>query len=142
MTVGHLPLGQPRATRFIGYLLVSWAINAIVLGIVAWLFSSVHAGTHRQLIAAAAVFGILNTILKPILRLITFPLAIVTLGLAWFGVSMLMLWLTDLIVSGFDVDGFWTYVGATIVIWLLNLAIDYVMLDLGKSGGSSRILPA
>jgi putative membrane protein len=134
---GSLPF-----TRLIGYLIVSWAINAIVLGVVAWLFSSVHGGTHWQLIAAAAVFGILNTILKPILRLITLPLAIITLGIAWFGVSMLMLWLTDLIVPGFDVDGFWTYVGATIVIWLLNVAIDYLMLDIGKSGGSSRVIPA
>lgn len=113
-----------------------------MLGIVAWLFSSVHGGTRWQLIAAAAVFGILNTILKPIVRLITLPLAILTLGIAWFFVSMLMLWLTDLIVPGFDVDGFWTYVGATIVIWLLNLAIDYVLLDIGKSGRSSRVLPA
>src|SRR5262249_33137496 len=129
-------------TRVIGYLIVSWAINAIVLGIVAWLFSSVHAGTRWQLIAAAAVFGVLNTILKPILRLITLPLAIITLGIAWFGVSMLMLWLTDLIVSGFDVDGFWTYVGATIVIWLLNVAIDYLLLDIGRADGSSRVLAA
>lgn len=142
MGCSHLALRQPRVTRFIGYLIVSWAINAIVLGIVAWIFSSVHGGTHAQLIAAAAVFGVLNTILKPILRLITLPLAILTLGLAWFGVSMLMLWLTDLIVSGFDVDGFWTYVGATIVIWLLNLAIDYAIFDIGKSRGSSRALPA
>ena len=48
---------------------------------------------------AALVFGVLNTILKPILRLLTLPFAIVTLGLAWFFVSMLMLWLTALIVD-------------------------------------------
>jgi putative membrane protein len=142
VTISHLTSRQPRGTRSLGYLIVSWAVNAIVLGIVAWIFSSVHAGTHGQLLAAAAVFGVLNTILKPLLRLITLPLAILTLGLAWFGVSMLMLWLTDLIVSGFDVDGFWTYVGATIVIWLLNVAIDYVIFDIGKSHGSSRVLPA
>ena len=142
MTIAHLPLLQPRVTRFIGYLLLSWAINAIVLGVVAWIFSSVHTGTHWQLLAAAAVFGILNTILKPILRLITLPFAILTLGLAWFGVSMLMLYLTDLIVSGFDVDGFWTYVGATIVIWLLNMAIDVALFDLGKSAKRSQVLPA
>ena len=118
--------------RFLGYLVVSWAINAVILGIVAWIFTDVHAGTHGQLLAAAAVFGILNTIVKPILKLITFPLAILTLGLVWFGVSMLMLWLTDIIVSGFDVHGFWTYVWATIVIWLLNLGIDYLFFGWGR----------
>jgi putative membrane protein len=103
---------------------VTWALNAVVLGIVAWTIDGVHAGTHGQLIAAAAVFGVLNTILKPLLRLVTLPLAILTLGLAWFGVSMLMLWITSALISGFDVDGFWTYVGATIVIWLCNVVID------------------
>jgi putative membrane protein len=110
--------------RFIGYLAVSWAANAVVLAIVAWIFTDVRVSTFGQLLVAAAVFGILNTILKPIMRLITLPFAVVTLGLAWFFVSMLMLWLTDLIVSGFDVKGFWTYVWATVVIWLLNVVID------------------
>ncbi|MFL5929305.1 MAG: phage holin family protein [Gaiellaceae bacterium] len=110
--------------RFVSYLLVSWAVNAVVLAIVAWIFDDVHGGTTVQLLTAAAVFGVLNTILKPIMRLLTLPFAVVTLGLAWFGVSMLMLWLTSVLVSGFDVDGFWTYVWATFVIWLLNVVID------------------
>lgn len=125
------------------WILISWIANAIALAVTAWILSgmSFH-GSVGAVFVSAAIFGVLNTILKPILRLITLPLAILTLGLAWFGVSMLMLWLTDLIVSGFDVDGFWTYVGATIVIWLLNLAIDYAIFDIGKSRGSSHVLPA
>jgi len=124
--------GHPRAPhrpriRFLTYLLVSWIANAVVLGIVAWLFADVHAGTTGQLVVAAAVFGVLNTILKPILRLLTLPFAVITLGLVWFFVSMFMLWLTSLLVSGFDVDGFWTYVWATVVIWLLNVAIDLLL---------------
>jgi putative membrane protein len=110
--------------RLIGHLLVSWLLNAITLGVVAWIFTDVHGGTTGQLLAAAAIFGVLNTILKPILRLVTFPLAVVTLGIAWFFVSMLMLWITDGLVKGFDIDGFWTYVWATIVVWLVNVVID------------------
>ena len=110
--------------RFLGYLVISWLVNAVVLAIVAWVFDDVHRGTTGQLLVAAAIFGVLNTILKPILRLLTLPLAVVTLGLAWFFVSMLMLWITQAIVSGFSVEGFWTYVGATIVIWLCNVVID------------------
>ena len=76
------------------------------------------------MIFAAAVFGVLNTILKPILKLITLPLAILTLGIAWFFVSIFTLWLTVLIVPKFDIDGFWNYVWATIIIWVLNLIVD------------------
>jgi putative membrane protein len=108
-------------------ILLSWAVNALVLAFVAWVFSSVSFDDNTDLIVAAAVFGILNTILKPIALLLTLPLAIVTLGIAWFFVAMFMLWLTQAIVSGFHIDGFWTYVGATIIVWLANLVLDYVL---------------
>jgi putative membrane protein len=100
-------------------------MNAIVLALMGWLLSGVtFHGSAWAVIIAAAVFGVLNTILKPILRLITLPLAFLTLGLAWFFVSLFMLWLTVLIVPKFDIDGFWNYVWATIVIWLLNVVVD------------------
>jgi putative membrane protein len=83
---------------------------------------------------------VLNTILKPILRLVTLPLAIFTLGIAWFFVSMLMLWITDALVKGFDVNGFWTYVGATIVIWLLNVVIDSIAYAWRRSSGQAVAL--
>jgi putative membrane protein len=109
-------------------LAISWAVNAVALGVTGWLLSGVtfhdSAGT---LIFAAAVFGVLNTFLKPILKLLTLPLAIVTLGIAWFAVAMLMLWLTDVIVGKFDINGFWNFVWATIIIWLVNLVLDLVI---------------
>jgi putative membrane protein len=110
--------------RFLGHLLLSWFLNALVLAIVAWTFTDVTRGTTGQLLVAAAIFGILNTILKPILRLITLPLAVITLGLAWFFVSMFMLWITDVLSAGINIHGFWTYVWATVAIWLVNLVID------------------
>ena len=78
------------------------------------------------LLLAAAVFGVLNTVLKPLLRLITLPLAVLTLGIAWFFVSLFMLVLTQWIVSGFDIDGFWTLVAATLIVWVVNLVLDFV----------------
>jgi len=112
----------------IRWLLVSWTANAIVLALTGWLLSGVtFHGSAWAVIAAAAVFGVLNTLLKPILRLLTLPFAIVTLGIAWFFVSMLMLWLTTLIVAKFDIDGFWNYVWATIIIWALNVVVDAIL---------------
>lgn len=112
------------------WLLVSWAVNAIVLGIVGWILGSVtFHGSTSTVIWSALVFGILNTVLKPVLKVITFPLALVTFGLAWFFVSMLMLWLTQSIINGFDIHGFWNYVWATILVWAVNMVVDAVFRD-------------
>jgi putative membrane protein len=89
------------------------------------LLTGVTASGVGAVLVAAAVFGVLNTILKPLLRLVTLPLAILTLGIAWFFVSMLMLVITKAIVSGFDIDGFWTLVGATLIVWIVNVILDY-----------------
>ncbi len=104
---------------------ISWLTNALVLAIVAALLSGVTVDNAGSLLAAAAVFGVLNTLLKPLLRFITLPLAILTLGIAWFFVSLLMLVITKAIVSGFHIDGFWTLVWATLIIWVVNLVLDY-----------------
>ncbi|HEY1511934.1 MAG TPA: phage holin family protein [Solirubrobacteraceae bacterium] len=106
-------------------LLLSWLVNAIVLGVVAAILSKVTVDHFGDVILAAAVFGILNTFLKPLARLLTLPLAILTLGLAWFFVSMLMLYLTQAIVSGFTIHGFWTLVWATIIVWFVNMVLDF-----------------
>jgi putative membrane protein len=105
-------------------LLLSWIVNAVVLAVAAAILSKVTVDHFGDVVLAAAVFGILNTFLKPLARLLTLPLAIITLGIAWFFVSMGMLWLTQAIVSGFSVHGFWTYVWATIIIWFVNMVLD------------------
>lgn len=103
---------------------ISWLTNALVLLVVDAVLNDVHAKNAGSLLAAAAVFGVLNTILKPFLRLVTLPLAILTLGVAWFFVSLLMLVITAHIVSGFHIHGFWTYVEATLMVWAVNVVLD------------------
>jgi putative membrane protein len=103
---------------------ISWLTNALVLAVVVAVLGNVTVANARALILAAAVFGVLNTLLKPMLRLVTFPLAVVTLGAAWFLVSMLMLVLTSDIVHGFHVHGFWTLVAATLIVWIVNMVLD------------------
>ena len=104
---------------------ISWLTNALVLLIVTVLLTGVTSSGAGSLLLAAAVFGVLNTVLKPLLRLITIPLAVLTLGIAWFFVSMLMLVLTKAIVSGFDINGFWTLVAATLIVWVVNVVLDF-----------------
>lgn len=105
---------------------ISWLTNALVLAIVVALLSGAHVRNAGSLLEAAAVFGVLNTMLKPLLRAVSLPLAILTLGAAWFFVSLLMLVITKGIVSGFELHGFWTLVDATLVVWLVNLVLDFI----------------
>ena len=122
----------------IRWLFISWLTNAIALGIAGWILSDMtFHGSGWTLIWSALVFGVLNTILKPILKLLTLPFAIITLGIAWFFVSMFMLWLTQLIIGGFDMHGFWTYVWATIILWAANLAIDFVFREGARAGAAA-----
>jgi putative membrane protein len=104
---------------------ISWLTNGLILAVVAGVLSGVTVHNVWSLLEAAAVFGVLNTLLKPLLRLITLPLALLTFGIAWFFVSLLMLVITNGIVSGFNIHGFWTYVWATLIIWVVNLVLDF-----------------
>ncbi len=124
-TRGNAVVQRPDGPPFVVRLAISWLTNALILAIVAGLLADVTVRNVGSLLAAAAVFGVLNTILKPLLRFITLPLAILTFGIAWFFVSMLMLVITKGIVSGFHIDGFWTLVVATLIVWVVNLALDF-----------------
>ncbi len=116
--------GHDRHPKLTTRLALSWLTNALVLAVVAALLSGVHTSGALSVLAAAAVFGVLNTVLKPVLRFVTLPLALLTLGVAWFFVSLLMLVITSAIVGGFDISGFWTYVGATVIVWAVNVLLD------------------
>ncbi len=111
---------------FVVRILVAWAVDAASLAIAAWIFTGISVGgSAGTLILAALVYGILATFVKPVLKLLTLPLAIVTLGIAWFFVAMFILWLTDLIVSGMHINGFWDLVGGTIVVWAVGAVADF-----------------
>jgi putative membrane protein len=112
--------------RLAKQLTLSWVANAVVLAVVTAVLSGVEVDTAGDLIRAALLFGILNTILKPILRALTLPFAFITLGLIWFGVSMLMLWLTSVLIDGFSIHGFRSLVWATIIVWVVNVVLDFV----------------
>jgi putative membrane protein len=107
-------------------LALSWAANAIVLFIVAIILSDVKVDGAWDLLKAAALFGVLNTLVKPIIKLLTLPFAILTLGIAWFFVAALMLLVTDWLIDGFEIEGFGTLILATILVWIVNLALDYL----------------
>ncbi len=105
-------------------LLWSFLANALALWVVIVVFSGVTIGGVADLFEAAIVFGLLNTFVKPLVKLITLPLAVITLRLIWFLVAMLMLEVTTWIVSSFNIHGFLTLIWATLLIWAVNLVLD------------------
>jgi putative membrane protein len=108
-------------------LLIRWGLNILALIVVDWLFDGVTIGRWFPLLFAAAILTVGNTILKPILAILTLPLIIITFGLAYFAINVLMLALAEWIAPDFSIDGFWTYVGATIVVWLVNVSVGWVL---------------
>jgi putative membrane protein len=105
-------------------LLFSFFANAIALALVVVVLSGVEVDSLGDLINSALLFGVLNTFLKPILKTLTLPLAVITLRLIWFVVAMVMLKLTAAIVDGFDIHGLRSLFWATLIVWVVNLVLD------------------
>ena len=109
-------------------LLVALGINALALWVANAIFGGVHIHGAWAYIIGALVLGIANGILKPILAILTLPLIIVTLGVFYFLINIAMLALAAWIAPNFSIHGFWTYVGAVVIIWLVNWAA-YSLVD-------------
>ena len=101
-------------------LAVAWAINAAALWAADALWGSVRIHGWAAYLIGAAVLGIANTVLKPVLTLLTLPLIIVTLGLAYLAFNVAMVALAEWVAPNFSIDGFWTYVGVVVVVWAVN----------------------
>jgi putative membrane protein len=114
------------AGRLLLRILIAWGVNIVALLVIDWVFSGVEIGRWWSVILGAAVLGIANAILKPILALLTLPLILLTLGLFYFVLNVAMLALAEWIAPDFSISGFWTYVGATIVVWLVNWILNTV----------------
>jgi putative membrane protein len=108
-------------------LLVLWGINVLALMVVDGLFDSVSIGRWGSLLLGALVLMIGNAIIKPILAILTLPLVILTFGLSYFAINVAMLALAEWIAPRFSIDGFWTYVGATIVVWIVNVVVGWLL---------------
>ena len=110
-------------------LIVRWLANTLALFIVASLVPHFHYANFVSLLIAAAVLGLLNTIVRPILVFLTLPLTIVTLGLFLIVLNALMLEITARLVRGFRIDTFgWAIVGA-IVLGLVSLVTNRIGRD-------------
>jgi len=109
-------------------LLLRWAILSLGISAAAWLFSGVHVeGGFWSYVWVAAILGLLNAVVRPVLILLTLPLTVLTFGLFLFVVNAITLAMTDWLSTAIDIDGFWTTLLAAAVIslvsWVLSEAV-------------------
>src|ERR671936_2624393 len=108
-------------------LAVAWAVNVGALWAANAIFGGVRIHGWAAYLIGAAVLGIANGVLKPVLAILTLPLIIVTLGISYFLLNVAMLALAAWIAPNFSIHGFWTYVGAVVVIWAVNWVADQLI---------------
>jgi putative membrane protein len=107
------------------FFIIRLIINVVAILIISYLFPKmIWVDGFFAALVAAFLLGIVNTIIRPILVLLTLPLTLLTLGLFLLIINGLMLWLVSALVSGFHVSGFWGAVFGSILIsivsWLLS----------------------
>jgi putative membrane protein len=107
---------------------VALGINAAALWLADAIFTSVRIDGWKSYVIGAAVLGIANGVLKPILAVLTLPLIIVTLGFFLLVINIAMVALAEWAAPNFSIDGFWTYVGTVVIVWLVNW-IAYSAID-------------
>lgn len=117
---------------FAARLIVAWAINLAALWIADALWDGVSINGWAGFLIGSAVLGIANTILKPILAIVTLPLIIITLGLFYLIINIAMVALAEWIAPDFSIDGFWSYVGTVVVVWAVNWIGDLVAGDVAS----------
>lgn len=102
-------------------LVLRWVINAIALFIVTYVVPGISIDSFPMLLAAAAVIGLLNAFVKPIVFWLTLPLTIVTLGLFLIVINGLILELSAWLVPGLTIESFWAAMLGGIILGIISL---------------------
>ena len=118
-------------------LLVRVVVNALALAVATWLLDGITltAATDGRrvvsMLVVALVFGVVNAVVRPVVKLLSLPFILLTLGLLLLVINALMLlltgWLSGRLGIGFHVDGFWTAVVGSVIVTLATWAIDLVL---------------
>jgi putative membrane protein len=105
-------------------LISKWLLSAAALLAVAYLYGGVQIQSYSAALIAALVIGLFNTVLRPILVVLTLPVTVVTLGLFLFIINALMFWAAAGILKGFNVSGFGAALIGSLIYSVLGVVID------------------
>ncbi len=109
-------------------LLLTWLINALALFALPYLMSSVHVSNFSAAIVAALVLGLVNTLIRPLLVLLTLPVTVLSLGLFILVINALLFWGVTQLVDGIAVAGFFSAFIASILYSIISWALSTLLL--------------
>lgn len=108
-------------------LLLVWILNAVALLAVTWLLPSIQVTGFGAALLAALALGFINTLVRPVLALLTLPITVLTLGIFYLVLNGLLFWLASTVIPGFHVAGFGpALVGALLyglIAWALSALV-------------------
>jgi len=108
-------------------IIIRWLLLAAALLLVAYLYPGVSVTSFGSAMIAAFVIGVLNTLLRPLLVLLTLPVTLLTLGLFLFVINALMFWAAAQVLDGFAVAGFAAALIGSLIYSLCGMVIDVAM---------------
>lgn len=108
-------------------IIVRWGLLAAALLLVANIYPGVQVGSFGNALVAALVLGLLNTLVRPLLVLLTLPVTLLTLGLFLFVINALMFWAAASVLEGFQVAGFAAALIGSVIYSLCGMVIDVAM---------------
>ena len=108
------------------------AIVALGLWLATQILPGLHFASAGSLLAAALLLGIVNAIVRPVAVVLTLPLTLLTLGLFLLVINAAMLGLVALLLSGFQISGFWTAIGASLIVSLTGWVAAGLIGNNGK----------
>lgn len=114
--------------------LITLVINAIAVYAAAWFLDGVRIDGYLSAIITALLLGFANGYIRPVLRFISFPITLVTLGLFLLVINAAIVLLVDFFVDGFWVEGWLTAVIFSVILWLLNWLLSSVISASKKIG--------
>ena len=127
---GLCPAALPVYAAAMLKLLAKWLLSAAALLLVAYIYSGVEVRTFGAAMIAALVIGLLNTIVRPILVVLTLPVTVVTLGLFLFVINALMFWAAASVLDGFHVQGFVAALIGSLLYTVLGVVIESALESL------------
>ena len=108
-------------------IIIRWLLLAAALLLVAYLYPGVTVTSFGAALIAAFVLGLFNTLLRPILVLLTLPVTVLTLGLFLFVINALMFWAAAQVLDGFAVNGFVAALIGSLIYSVIGMVIDVAM---------------
>ncbi len=108
-------------------LLFNWLVSAIALWVVAQIVPGFQIRGLGSALIAVVVIGLVNATLGILLKILTFPLTIVTLGIFWWIINALMLWVASSFVPGFAIRSFGSAFVGAIVLALVNMLFQWML---------------